>query len=333
MARRSPIKALVIGAAGHLGNAIVRALVDRSYQVTAAGRRPRPPANLSGLMVRYVAGDAEAPGQFDKWIAGQDLVVDAAAPYPLEVSFPVSEAGKDPIAYAERRTRLLLDAIYKHKTRLAYVGSFVTLVRPGTSVQRLQHQMMRLAHPYFEVKELIESQILDASRRGVPAVIANPTYCLGPWDLHDRQLCTIPLLLSGEIPSAISQMLNVIDVRDVATAVLAALDTERYGEPIQMGAYDVSTAELYSLICQLGDAPPPRLSTEATFALAGAYAMELMLGAIGEKTRLPAGGMMMASMFDYLVHGQELQQLGVTPRPLSETIVDAISWYRKIGYC
>ena len=100
-----------------------------------------------------------------------------------------------------------------------------------------------------------------------------------------------------------------------------------------MGAYDVSTAELYSLICQLGDAAPPRFSTETTLALAGAYAMELMLDAIGDKTRLPAGGMMMASMFDYLVHGHELQQLGVTPRPLSETIADAISWYRKIGYC
>jgi dihydroflavonol-4-reductase len=333
VARRSPIKALVIGASGHLGNAIVRAFLNRNYRITACSRRSVPPANLSDLPVRYLSGDVEIPGQLDKWIAGHDLVVDAAAPYPLNASSPVSEAGKDPIAHAERRTRLLLDAISRHKARLIYVGSFVTLVRPRTDAQRLTHQVMRLAHPYFEVKELIESQMLDASRRGLPVVIANPTYCLGPWDLRDRELCTIPLLLRGEIPSSITQKLNVIDVRDVAAAIGAALDMERYGEPIQMSGHDIPTEELYSLICELGGVPRPRISTATTLALTGAYAMELMLGTVGEKTRLPAGGIMMATLFDYMVSGRQMSELGVTPRPLSETIVDAIKWYRKIGYC
>lgn len=333
MSRRSTIKALVIGASGHLGNAIVRALLDRNYQVTASSRRAVPPANLIGLKVRYTSGDADTPGQFDKWISGQDLVVDAAAPYPLNVLSPLSEVASDPIAHADRRTRSLLAAVSGHKARLAYVGSFVTLVRPRTSAQQFQYQMMRLAHPYFEVKELIEAQILEASRRGLPVVLANPTYCLGPWDLHDRNLCTIPLLLRGEIPSSINQMLNVIDVRDVAGGIVAALDTERYGDPIQMSGHNISTADLYSLICELGRVTPPRFSAPASFALAGAYAMEVMLGAIGEKPLLPAGGMMMATLFDYMVRGQELEQLGVMPRPVSETVVDAIKWYREIGYC
>jgi len=333
VARRSTIKALVIGASGHLGNAIVRALLDRNYRVTACGRRNVVPANLRELSVRYAQGDTETPGQFDEWIAGHDLVVDAAAPYPLNAFSLVSEAGNDPITYAERRTRRLLDAVLRHKARLAYVGSFVTLVSPRTSAQRFQHQMMRLAHPYFEVKELIESQMLDAGRRGLAVVIANPTYCLGPWDLHDRRLCTIPLLLRGEIPSSISQMLNVIDVRDVAAGIVAALDAERYGEPLLMSGHDVSTDDLYSQICQLGGVLKPRISTATSVALAGAYAMELALGTIGERTPLPAGGMMMATLFDYMISGRTLEELGVMPRPLSETIVDAIRWYRRIGYC
>jgi dihydroflavonol-4-reductase len=192
---------------------------------------------------------------------------------------------------------------------------------------------MRLAHPYFQVKELIESQMLEASRHGLPVVIANPTYCLGPWDLHDRQLCTIPLLLSGEIPSSITQTLNVIDVRDVSAAICGALDAECYGEPLQMSGHDISTEELYAQICELGGVRCPRISTATTVAIASAYTMELMLGMVGEKTRLPAGGMMMATLFDYIVSGNELQKLGITPRPLSETLVDAIKWYRQVGYC
>ena len=192
---------------------------------------------------------------------------------------------------------------------------------------------MHLAHPYFEVKELIETQLLDASRRGLEVVLANPTYCMGPWDLHDRTLCTIPLLLRREIPSSISQMLNVIDVRDVAAGIVAAIDAEGYGEPIQMGGHDVLTGDLYSLICELGGVAPPMISTATSLALAGAYSAELVLGAIGEKTMLPAGGMMMATMFDYMAPSRELELLGIKPRPLNETIVDAIKWYRQIGYC
>jgi dihydroflavonol-4-reductase len=332
VSRRSK-KAVVIGASGHLGNSIVRALLEKSYQVRACGRRTLPPANLRDLSVQYEAGDSETPGQFDRWIAGNDLVIDAAAPYPLDVFSPLSDGAKDAIANAEQRTRRLLIAVSHYDARLVYVSSFVTLVRPGTSVQRIEHQMMRLAHPYFEVKQLIESRMIDASRNGTPIVIANPTYCLGPWDLRDRRLCTIPLLLRGEIPSSIDQLLNVIDVRDVAAAVIAALDAERYGEPILMDGHNISTQQLYSMICEVGGAPHPRFSTRSTVALIGAYAIELMLGAIGERTRLPSGGIMMASLFDYIARGQQLKELGITPRPLSETILDAIRWYRQISYC
>jgi nucleoside-diphosphate-sugar epimerase len=125
----------------------------------------------------------------------------------------------------------------------------------------------------------------------------------------------------------------VIDVRDVAAAIGAALDAEYCGTPIQMSGHDISTEGLYSLICELGRVPRPRISTASTLAVAGAYAMELMLGAVGEKTPLPSGGMMMASLFDYMDAGRKMSELGITPRPLSETIVDAIKWYRQIGYC
>lgn len=333
MGRRSARKALVIGASGHLGNAIVRALLQSKYEVTACSRRKVPPPNLSGLSVHYASGDTEIDGQVERWVVGHDLVVDAAAPYPIDVFSPSMNAGSDPIAYAERRTRHLLTAVSRHRARLVYVGSFVTHVRPERTAPRFQHQILRWTNPYFEVKRFIETEILNASRRGVPVVIANPTYCLGPWDLRDRNLCTIPLLLRGEIPASITQSLNVVDVRDVAAGIVAALEAERYGEPIQMSGHNISTKELYSLICEIAGVSPPRFTMATGLAIAGAYVGELILGSIGEKTILPAGGMLISASFDYMSSCQQLQELGVTPRPTSETITDAINWYRQIGYC
>src|SRR5260370_9375645 len=87
--RNNSVKALVIGASGHVGNAITRALLDRKWQVTACGRRAAPPLNISGLPVTCLPGDADTPGQFDKWIAGHDLVLERAAPYSMSLVSPV----------------------------------------------------------------------------------------------------------------------------------------------------------------------------------------------------------------------------------------------------
>ncbi len=327
------MRALVIGASGHVGNAITRALLDRKWEVTACGRRPAPPLNLAGLQVNYLSGDAYAPGQLDKWITGHDLVVDGAAPYPISVLFPGCDPGRASFAAAETRTRRLLDAVSKHNALLAYVGSFVTLVSPQTQAQRIRARMIRLVLPYFEVKELIEAQILDAGRRGIRAVLVNPTYCLGPWDLHDRRVCTIPLLLCGEIPGCITQMLNVIDVRDLAAALMAAIEAERYGEPLLLTAYNIATRDFYALICEMGGVQPPRFLTSASLAMLGSYCTEVMFSVMGQQTPIISAGMMMATAIDSLIPGKVLEDLSIAPRPLSETIRDAIQWYRRIGYC
>lgn len=323
----------MIGASGHVGNAITRALLSAGWAVTACGRRASAPLNLRELPVTYLSGDADAPGQLDRWLPGHDLMVDGAGPYPMDLIFPGLEPKQDPFTAAEIRTSRIIDAVLRHDAVLAYIGSFVSLVTPRTAGQQLRAQMIRLTLPYFEVKELIESRLLDACLRGLRAILLNPTYCLGPWDLHDRRVCTIPLLLSGEIPGWIAQLLNIIDVRDLAAATLRALATKRYGEPLLMTAHTISTYEFYSLVCQMGGVPTPPIASSATLAMAGSYLVELAYSMLGQQTPIISAGMMMATAVDYLHAESALNALGITPRPLTETINDAIKWYRTIGYC
>ena len=327
------MRVLVIGGSGHLGNAIARAFLDAQSEVTIAGRRAIPPANLRGLPVRYVSGDSDAHGQFDSWIAGHDIVVDAAAPYPLGVFSLAAKDGEPAIVRAERRTRRLLDAISKHGARLGYVSTYVTLARPRAQEHQLQMQMMRLTHSYFEVKELIESRILDAARHGICAVVINPTYCLGPWDVRDPQLCAIPMLLRGQAPISTNQMLKIVDVRDMAAALVAAFKAERYGEPLLLSAHKVSNRDLFAKICEIGRVPPPRTTIAPILALASTLFAEALMSAMGPESPALSGLIMMAAAFDYLPSHDALQELSITPRSLTQTITDAIQWYREIGYC
>jgi dihydroflavonol-4-reductase len=326
------MKALVLGASGHLGNAITRALIDRGYEVTAAGRRLPLPINLAGLAIKYVPGDIDRSGQIDRWVEDHEVVVDAAAPYP-SLLIPHGGSVAASIEQAGRRTRMLVDAVRRQSARLAYVSTFATLPDRSTGFERLQRDWIRRLHPYFAVKERIEAEIMAAVRTGLPAVIVNPTLCIGPWDIKVRDLCFVPRLLSGEAPASVAHSINVVDVRDTAAGLVAALERERWGEPILLAGHNISVEALYTWICEIGGVMPPRVVAPITLGVIATYWSELALGAIGRSPPLPALAPMLTMLHDSFDPSPIQSELGIVPRPLSGTLRDAIDWYRHIGYC
>lgn len=326
------MKALVLGASGHIGNAITRELIDRGYEVTATGRRPAPPINLTGLEIKYVPGDLDTPGQIDRWVEGHDVVVDAAAPYP-SLLMPPAESAAASVEYAGRRTQMLIDAVHRQRARLAYVSSFATLPDRSSGFERIQREWIRRLHPYFAVKQRIEAEILAAARAGLPAVIVNPTLCIGPWDIKARELCFVPRLLCGEAPVSVAHSINVIDVRDTAAGLIAALEGGHCGEPILLAGHNLSVEALYTWICEIGAVTPPRVVAPITLGVIATYWSEIALGAIGLPPPLPALAPMLTMLHDPFDPSPVQSELGIVPRPLSGTLADAIEWYRQIGYC
>jgi dihydroflavonol-4-reductase len=326
------VKAIVLGASGHIGSAITRELVSRGYEVTAAGRRIERPINLGGLELRYVSGDLDIPGEIDRMVEGHDVVVDAAAPYPSFLAPPAEAAGAS-VEHAGRRTRALIDAVHRQNARLAYVSSFATLPDGASGLEGLQRRLIRQLHPYFAVKQRIEADLIDAARVGLPVVIVNPTLCIGPWDIKTRDLCFIPRLLCGEAPASVAHAINVIDVRDIALGLVAGLQAGRHGEPILLAGHNISVEALYTWICEIGGVAPPTLVAPITMGVVATYLNEVMAGATGSIPPLPALAPMLTMLHDSFDPSDLQVELGIAPRPLSRTLTDAIDWYRQIGYC
>jgi dihydroflavonol-4-reductase len=327
------MKALVIGASGHIGNAITRELLARGHEVTATGRRAEVAQNLVGLAAHYIPGNLDTPGQMDTWIEGQNLVVDAAAPYPSRLLGGTEEPEKNPLRHASLRMHNLLDSVRRHRVTLVYVSSFTTLVHKRDGFSQLPMQLVRQLHPYFAVKELMESEVLAAARNGLPTIIVNPTLCLGPWDAKERKNCFIPALLRGEISMAVNQVLNVIDVRDVAVGLMAALEAQRYGEPILLSGHNISNEALFQWICEIGGVRPPGIVAPSLLSVVASYWTEITMEMAGLRPPLPALAAMLTYMHEWLPASRTQTELGIVPRPLSATITDSIKWYAEIGYC
>lgn len=325
-------RAVVLGGAGHLGNAAVRELLARGYRVTVASRNPEGAANLAGLPVDVSPGDARDPDQLDIWVQDHDLVVDAAAPYPL-----AAFGNGDAVSQAVVRARALVRAVLRHDARLALISSFTTLPEGPEGLGGLGARALRRLHPYFAVKDAVEAEVRDALDAGLRAVVVHPTLCLGPWDLKPRELCFVPQLLAGEIPMALDHLVNVVDVREVATALVAGVEREHWGEPVRVAGHNVTLSYLYRWICDLEGVEAPRWRAPSGLFVAPAYAAEALLSWLDRSGASwgswPSLVLMLLAQHYWQSPSTVQHDLDAAPRALSATLVDTVEWYRGLGYC
>lgn len=310
----------------------MRELLARGVRVTAATRRRRPTPNLHGLDVTFAPGDAEDPGTLDGWIEGQDLVVDAAAPYPVWMFRPAHPSEVDPVGYTRMRTGRILRAVRRSGARLAVVGSFTTLPHPGDASGELEPRILRRSHPYFAVKEVIELMVLRAAERGLPAVVVNPAAFLGPWDVRERAQCLLPAVIDGRVPVTTGRLASFIDVRDAAKGLVNAVWAERYSERIPLAGHSVRITSLLRAACEMSGARPPLLPGSTRVGAALAYLAEAAAGLAGAAPPVPALPLLLLRYGYPMERSAAQRSLGVVPRPLSATLRDALRWYRSIGH-
>jgi dihydroflavonol-4-reductase len=321
-------KALVLGASGHIGNAIVRELLDRGWTVTAASRQAAPAPNLVGLPIGFVSGIPEDVDGFARHFAGQVLVVDAATPYPTAL-FDLSGDRSTPMERAAKRTRTLLRAARRTGSVLACVSAFTTLLDPATV------PVEGLRHPYFGVKRAIEREVLDACEEDQPCLLVNPTLCLGPWDCKRPELTLLPYLVAPDTRFVAEHSVNVIDVREVAALLVEAFDAGLFGRRLLCAGHDITMSELSRRARALWGRrtdPSPRPVPAGGLAAAAALG-ELLVAGLGRPSPFPSVGLALLLRHRGLGPGPEQCRLGVLPRDLDESLAAGLAWYAGLGYC
>ncbi len=235
--------ALVTGAAGFLGKALVSALRARGTQVRVLVRRPvREFTGEDGIQM--VVGDLGDPVIVDHAVAGAGTVYHVGA--AMKGGPRAFEAG------TVHGTRNVVEACRRHgNPRLVYVSSMSVFDHAGrdpaaTMVEASPYE----PHPdrrgaYTQTKLTAEHVVLDAIREhGLPAVVIRPGQIFGPgaervtpngvislagrWIAVGDGAQTLPLvyrddvvdalLLAGERREAVGRVFNVVDPAPVAQA-------------------------------------------------------------------------------------------------------------------
>jgi predicted dehydrogenase/nucleoside-diphosphate-sugar epimerase len=233
---REPIDALITGAAGFLGGALVTALLARGQRVRVLLRKPLSQfSRLPGVQV--VIGDLGDPRIVDHAIDGAHTV--------YHVGAAMKGGPRDFEAGTVWGTRNVVDACIKHSTqRLVYVSSLSVLDHAGRDPAVAMVESSRFEpYPekrgaYTQTKLTAEAIVSDAARtHALPAVILRPGQIVGPgaervtpngtlaiagrWIAVGDAAQTLPLvyvddvvdalLLAADIPQATGQIFNVVD--------------------------------------------------------------------------------------------------------------------------
>lgn len=232
----------VTGASGFVGTYVVAELLARGYRVRATVRDASDAAKAAHVRalgdVEVVGADLMERGAFDAAVAGCDHVVHTASPVFLQAADPQREI----VDVAVDGTVAVLEAARRAGTvrRFVLTSSVATVIDPDLPDSHVfteddWNRSVTIADPYGLSKVRAEQRAADYVRE-LPSderfelVSILPSFVLGPAlaRVHCRSSPSlIRDLLRGTFPLAPNLAFGTVDVRDVATAHVAAIEAER----------------------------------------------------------------------------------------------------------
>jgi dihydroflavonol-4-reductase len=105
-----------------------------------------------------------------------------------------------------------------------------------------------------------------------------------------------------------------------------------FARPLLPAGHDLGAHELAARACALAGRRPPALRASARAAATAAVWTEWVLGTMGLETPSPSLPALLLCEARATGVGEAQRALGVLPRPLEETLRDAMEWYRALGY-
>ncbi len=326
------MRALITGATGFIGANLVRELLDEGVRVRALVRPASDLRNLSGLPVDLVTGDLATPAELEAHMAGCHVVFHVAARYSLWAR------DKRDIyrTNVEGTERLLVAAARVKVPRFVFTSSVAAIgvSRWGESAdETTQASLDELVGDYKKSKYLSEKAVFGAAKRGLDAVIVNPSTPIGAYDRKPTPTGEIILrFLTGRMPAFVHTGLNLVDVRDVARGHILAWRKGRTGERYILGNRNVSLKEMMEMLASLTGKRAPRWALPHWIPLVAAFVDEgIMERFFHRRANLSLASVQMSRKPMFYSAEKAVTELGLPQSPIEGALSRAVEWFRETG--
>jgi dihydroflavonol-4-reductase len=320
---------LVTGAAGHLGNVLVRELVERGEHVRALALPGEDCSCLAGLGVEIVRGNTLDPGSLVPAFAGAQTVFHLAGiisilPGRDALMRQVNVIGTANVVRAAREARV---------GRLVYVSSIHALARLPRGVpidESAPFDPHNAAGEYDRTKAEASLLVLQEVRRGLDAVIACPTGIIGPYDYRESEMGRLIRSFLKPGPRAIVRGgFDFVDVRDVAHGLVLMREKGRSGEVYILGSSYTSFSDLLAEARRDLPGRQSRFIVPHLVAKAAAPLIAVANRIAGRDPQFTRYSLDTVAGTTLISHAKASRELGWEPRPVGESIADTVRWWRE----
>jgi dihydroflavonol-4-reductase len=287
---------------------------------------------LDGLDLERIYCDLLDKDSVIKAAQGHDYIIHIAAlttawPSRHELYYKVNLSG----------TRNILDAAKQNSIeKLVYVSSascfgYGTADQPGTEESPFKSAHYKL--DYIDSKKEAQDMVLKAVREeGIPVVVVNPTFMIGPYDSKPTSGAMILAVAKGKIPGISVGGKNWAAAKDVAVGVCNALDNFKAGECYILGGANLTYKEAVQIIAKTTGAKPPRwVFPKFVTLLVGR--MGSFYGRLLNTT--PVLSLPMAQIacdHHYFSSEKAIRELNLPQTPLEDAVKEAYNWFLENKY-
>jgi dihydroflavonol-4-reductase len=327
------MKTLVTGGTGFVGANVVRTLLQQGTQVRALVRPRSDLRNLDRLDVERVTGDLRDRVSLGAALKGCDTLYHVAAMYALW-----TPNRRDIYDTNVTGTVNLLEAAgMAGVQKIVYTSSVATIGLPKDGTPGTEEVPLRsedMVSDYKRSKYLAEQEVLKYAQRGLPVVIVNPSFPVGPWDVKPTPSGQLIVnFLRGKLPAYVDTGLNVVDVEDVAIGHVRAAEKGRIGERYILGHVNLALPELFQLLERVSGVKAPRHRVPYGVAYCSAYVSEFVARTITHKPPFATvAGVQLSRKRMFFDASKAVRELEFPQTPAVEALSKAVEWFRRQGY-
>lgn len=316
---------LVTGATGHIGNVLVRKLLEHGENVRALILPGESRESISGLRVEAFEGDVlNLDAVFESMqgikgifhLAGVISIMPGANPFVRKINV--------------EGTKNILRAAMENKLRMIYTSSIhaIQRVEDGVIDESVPYDMNNPYGAYDRSKAEATLEVLNAARSGLEAVVACPTGVIGPYDfrgsmmgavIHDAAVAKPTLYVDGAY--------DFVDVRDVADGLIAAAEHGKRGESYILSGQKITVRYLLETVREITGKHFFQMKIPFDLAKFAAMFTPLYYRFANETPRFTPYSLEVLQSNSNISHAKATRELGYKPRPIFDSIRDAVKWF------
>lgn len=330
---------IVTGAFGHLGNTLVKLLLNRGEHVRCLAL-PTENTECLGITettnIEIMRGDVRDKESLRALFTLDKCYDEVTVIHTAGVVTIASKYDQKVVDVNVTGTKNIINACLEHQiTNLLYVSS-VHAIPERPNGQRMSEvgkfDPDDVEGLYAKTKAEATQLVLDSEKKGLHPIVVHPSGIIGPNDYGHNHLNQLVIdYINGSLTALIDGGYDFVDVRDVANGILAAVDKGKSGQCYILSNRYYTIKEMVDLMHDVSGKKKIRKILSRRFVNFIVPLAELYYKVRRQPPLFTGYSLYTLSSNSNFSHEKADRELGYRTRDMKETLKDTIVFLREQG--